>query len=63
VIILQGDERRPGGVAALNRDDMPLSSMAVPLIGGTGCWGCSTSSKFADPAFTTSDLPDRVRSR
>jgi putative nucleotidyltransferase with HDIG domain len=41
---------------ALNRDDMPLSSMSVPLIGKDRPLGVLNISKFTDPPFTTSDL-------
>lgn len=56
VIITKGRHADPEVMAALNRDDMPLSSMSVPLVGKDKVLGVLNVSKFADPAFTTSDL-------
>lgn len=56
VIIAKGKSDDPMVMAALNRDDMPLSSMAVPLIGKDKVLGVLNISKFTDPPFTTSDL-------
>ena len=56
VIITKGKHDDPEVMAALNRDDMPLSSMAVPLIGKDKVLGVLNISKFTDPTFTTSDL-------
>jgi len=56
VIISKGTSDDPEVLAVLNRDDMPLSSMAVPLIGKDKVLGVLNISKFTDPAFTTSDL-------
>ncbi len=56
VIISKGRHADPEVMAALNRDDMPLSSMSVPLIGKDKVVGVLNISKFSDPAFTTSDL-------
>jgi putative nucleotidyltransferase with HDIG domain len=41
---------------AINRDDMPASSMSVPLIGKNKLFGVLNVSKFSGPPFTTSDL-------
>jgi putative nucleotidyltransferase with HDIG domain len=40
----------------LNLDNVPLSSMAVPLIGKDKVLGVLNISKFTGPTFTTSDL-------
>ena len=56
VIISKGKHPDPAVTAALNRDDMPLSSMSVPLVGKDKVLGVLNVSKFTDPAFTTSDL-------
>ncbi len=41
---------------AINREDMPASSMSVPLIGKNKMFGVLNVSKFSGPPFTTSDL-------
>jgi putative nucleotidyltransferase with HDIG domain len=56
VIISKGTSDDPEVLAVLNTDDMPLSSMAVPLIGKDKVLGVLNISKFTDPTFTTSDL-------
>jgi putative nucleotidyltransferase with HDIG domain len=56
LIIAKGKHEDPSVLAALNRDDMPLSSMSVPLIGKDKVLGVLNISKFTDPSFTTSDL-------
>jgi putative nucleotidyltransferase with HDIG domain len=56
VIITKGRHADPAVMAALNRDDMPLSSLSVPLVGKDKVLGVLNVSKFTDPAFTTSDL-------
>jgi len=56
VIITKGRHPDQAVMIALNRDDMPLSSMSVPLIGKDKALGVLNVSKFSDPAFTTSDL-------
>jgi len=43
-------------IDALNLDDMPVSSMSVPLIGKNKSFGVLNVSKFSSPTFTTSDL-------
>lgn len=56
LIISKGRHEDADVMAALNRDDMPLSSMSVPLIGKDKALGVLNISKFTDPPFTTSDL-------
>ncbi len=56
LIISKGKHADPEVMAALNRDDMPLSSMSVPLIGKDKVQGVLNISRFSDPPFTTSDL-------
>jgi putative nucleotidyltransferase with HDIG domain len=56
LIITKGKHEDADVMAALNRDDMPLSSMSVPLIGKDKVLGVLNISKFTDPSFTTSDL-------
>ena len=56
LIITKGRHTDEAVAAALNRDDMPLSSMSVPLIGKDKALGVLNVSKFSDPTFTTSDL-------
>ncbi|HEX9020670.1 MAG TPA: HD domain-containing phosphohydrolase [Nitrospirota bacterium] len=41
---------------AINREDMPFSSMSVPLIGKNKLFGTLNVSKFSGPPFTVSDL-------
>jgi len=55
-IIAKGKSDDPQVMAVLNSDDIPLSSMAVPLIGRDKVLGVLNISKFRDPSFTTSDL-------
>jgi putative nucleotidyltransferase with HDIG domain len=40
----------------INLENMPVSSMSVPLIGKNKLFGVLNVSKFSGPAFTTSDL-------
>jgi putative nucleotidyltransferase with HDIG domain len=56
LIISKGKHEDADVMAALNRDDMPLSSMSVPLLGKDKALGVLNISKFTDPPFTTSDL-------
>ena len=56
LLITKGKHPDAAVMAALNRDDMPLSSMSVPLIGKDRPLGVLNMSKFMDPPFTTSDL-------
>lgn len=56
LIIAKGRHDDAAVLAALNKDDMPLSSMSVPLIGKDRVLGVLNISKFTDPPFTTSDL-------
>ena len=56
LIITKGKHPDREVMAALNMDDMPLSSMSVPLIGRDKQLGVLNVSKFSDPTFTTSDL-------
>ncbi len=56
LIITKGKHSDQEVMDALNMDDMPLSSMSVPLIGRDKSLGVLNVSKFSDPTFTTSDL-------
>jgi len=56
IIITKGKHPDQEVMDALNLDDMPLSSMSVPLIGRDKQLGVLNVSKFSDPTFTTSDL-------
>lgn len=56
LIITKGKHPDQEVMDALNLDDMPLSSMSVPLIGRNKQLGVLNVSKFSDPTFTTSDL-------
>ena len=56
LIITKGKHPDQEVMDALNTDDMPLSSMSVPLIGRDKQLGVLNVSKFSDPPFTTSDL-------
>jgi putative nucleotidyltransferase with HDIG domain len=56
LIITKGKHEDADVMAALNRDEMLLSSMSVPLIGKDKVLGVLNISKFTDPSFTTSDL-------
>ena len=55
-IITKGKHPDPEIMASLNMDEMPLSSMSVPLIGREKVFGVLNISKFSDPTFTISDL-------
>ncbi len=56
LIISDGKHPDPEVMGALNRDEMPVSSMSVPLIGKNKVFGVLNVSKFTVPSFTTSDL-------
>lgn len=56
LIITKGKHPDQEVMDALNMDDMPLSSMSVPLLGRDKQLGVLNVSKFSDPTFTTSDL-------
>jgi len=56
LIISRGKHADQEVMQALNRDELPASSMSVPLIGRDKMFGVLNVSKCADPPFTTSDL-------
>jgi len=56
LIITKGKHPDQEVMDVLNMDDVPLSSMSVPLIGRDKQLGVLNVSKFSDPTFTTSDL-------
>jgi len=56
LIISEGKHVDREVMDAINREDMPASSMSVPLIGKNKLFGVLNLSKFAGPSFTTSDL-------
>jgi putative nucleotidyltransferase with HDIG domain len=56
LIITKGKHPDPEVMEALNRDEMPLSSMSVPLIGKDTVMGVLNISTFSGPPFTTSHL-------
>jgi putative nucleotidyltransferase with HDIG domain len=56
LIITKGKHPDQEVMDALNRDDVPLSSISVPLIGRDKHLGVLNVSRFSDPTFTTSDL-------
>lgn len=56
LIISNGRHPDPEVMNALNQENMPVSSMAVPLIGKNKVLGVLNVSKFSVPPFTTSDL-------
>jgi putative nucleotidyltransferase with HDIG domain len=56
LIISNGRHPDPDVVNALNQENMPVSSMSVPLIGKNKVFGVLNISKFSVPPFTTSDL-------
>ncbi len=56
LIISEGRHPDREVMEAINRDDMPSSSMSVPLIGKNKLFGVLNVSKRAGPPFTTSDL-------
>ena len=56
LIISRGKHADKEVMEALNLDEIPVSSMSVPLIGRDKMFGVLNVSKFSDPPFTTSDL-------
>ena len=56
LIISLGKHPEPEVMAAINLEDMPASSMSVPLIGKNKMFGVLNVSKFSGAPFTTSDL-------
>jgi len=56
LIISQGKHPDREVMEAINLEDMPASSMSVPLIGKNKLFGVLNVSKFFGPPFTTSDL-------
>ncbi|HUI44751.1 MAG TPA: HD domain-containing phosphohydrolase [Nitrospirota bacterium] len=56
LIISEGKHADREVMDAINREDIPASSMSVPLIGKNKIFGVLNLSKFAGPPFTTSDL-------
>lgn len=56
LIISAGTHPDPAVMETLNREDMPASSMSVPLIGKNKMFGVLNVSKFSGPPFTASDL-------
>jgi putative nucleotidyltransferase with HDIG domain len=56
LIISAGKHPEPEVMAAINLEDMPASSMSVPLIGKNKVFGVLSVSKFSGTPFTTSDL-------
>ncbi len=55
-IISNGNHPDPEVRQALNRENMPVSSMSVPLMGRNKVIGVLNISKYKQPSFTTSDL-------
>ena len=55
-IISNGHHPDPEVMQALNRENMPVSSMSVPLMGRNKVIGVLNISKYKQPSFTTSDL-------
>lgn len=56
LIISAGKHPDEQVMAAMNRENMPTSCMAVPLIGKSKQFGVLNVSKFSGASFTTSDL-------
>jgi putative nucleotidyltransferase with HDIG domain len=56
LIISAGKHADQEVMDAINLEDMPASSMSVPLIGKNKLFGVLNVSKFSGPSFTTSDL-------
>jgi putative nucleotidyltransferase with HDIG domain len=56
LIISAGKHPDPEVMDAINREDMPASSMSVPLIGKNKLFGVLNVAKFSGPQFTASDL-------
>jgi HD-GYP domain-containing protein (c-di-GMP phosphodiesterase class II) len=56
LIITAGKHPDQDVMAAINREDMPASSMSVPLVGKTKVFGVLNVSKFSGAPFSASDL-------
>jgi putative nucleotidyltransferase with HDIG domain len=56
LIISAGKHPDPEVMAAINMENMPVSSMSVPLIGKKKVFGVLNVSKFSGTPFSTSDL-------
>jgi putative nucleotidyltransferase with HDIG domain len=56
LIISAGKHADQEVMDAINLEDMPASSMSVPLIGKNKLFGVLNVSRFSGPPFTTSDL-------
>jgi len=56
LIITAGKHPDQDVMAAINREDMPASSMSVPLIGKNKVFGVLNVSKFSGASFSASDL-------
>jgi CheY-like chemotaxis protein len=56
LIISAGKHPDPEVMAMINVEDMPVSSMSVPLIGKNKMFGVLNVSKFSGAPFSTSDL-------
>jgi putative nucleotidyltransferase with HDIG domain len=56
LIISAGKHPDPEVMAAINLENMPASSMSVPLIGKNKAFGILNVSKFSGAPFSTSDL-------
>ncbi len=56
LIISAGKHPDPEVMATINRENMPASSMSVPLIGKNKLFGVLNVSKFSGAPFSTSDL-------
>jgi putative nucleotidyltransferase with HDIG domain len=56
LIISEGKHPDSEVMYAINREDMPTTSMSVPLVGKNKLFGVLNISKFKSPPFTTSDL-------
>lgn len=56
LIITAGKHPDQDVMAAINREDMPASSMSVPLVGKNKVFGVLNVSKFSGAPFSASDL-------
>ena len=56
LIISDGKHPDPEVMATINQENMPASSMSVPLIGKSKLFGVLNVSKFSGAPFSTSDL-------
>ncbi len=56
MIISAGQHPDPEVMAAINRENMPVSSMSVPLMGKNKLFGVLNVSKFSGAPFSMSDL-------